>query len=73
MRKQYHFRPSANGLYAWDVDVLVNLTEELQVKTISLSEIKEFDENWWFADKDNNPTCRAITEHFKLINACDIS
>ena len=72
MRKQYHFRPSKNGLYAWDVDVLVALTKELTVKTIPLSDIKEYDENWWFESKENIPTCRAITEHFKLVQACDL-
>jgi len=46
LRKQYHFRLSKNGLYAWDVDVLVALSKELKVKAIPLSDIKEFNENW---------------------------
>jgi len=73
LRKQYHFRPSKNGLYAWDVDVLVELTKDLEVKTVPLSNIKEFEENWWFENADDIPTCSAITEHYKLINACDLS
>ena len=73
MRKQYHFRPSHNGLYAWDVDILVALSQHIKSKTISLSEIKEFNENWWFKDNNDLPTCHAITEHFKLVNACDLT
>jgi len=72
MRKQYHFRPSKNGLYAWDVDILVKLTKDFKPKTIPLVDIKEFDENWWFENSDDIPTCHAITEHFKLVNACDL-
>ena len=73
MRKQYHFRPSKNGLYAWDVDVLVELTKDIEPKTIPLNDIKEYDENWWFGNSDDIPTCRAIVEHYKLIEACDLN
>ena len=73
MRKQYHFRPSKNGLFAWDIAILIALSKNFEVKTIALTDIQEFDENWWFSDLDNKPTCRAITEHFKLVEACDLS
>ncbi len=73
LRKQYHFRPSKNGLYAWDVEVLVELSKYFIPKTIPLANIKEFNENWWFSDSDDIPSCCAITEHFKLISACDLS
>ena len=72
MRKQYHFRPSKNRLYAWDIDILLALTRNFKVKTIPLSDIKEYDENWWFENANDIPSCRAITEHFKLISACDL-
>ncbi len=67
MRKQYHFRKSPNGLYAWDVHRLVELSKELPVESISLSEIQEIDENYWFRGQDDSPTCRAIVDHFRLM------
>ena len=73
LRKQYHFRPSKNGLYAWDIDILIELTKNFNVKTIPLSQIKEYDENWWFENVNDIPSCRAIVEHFKLVNECDLS
>ena len=73
MRKQYHFRPSPNGLYAWDIDILVALSKNIKTKTILLTQIKEFYGNWWFKSDSDLPTCHAITEHFKLVNACDLS
>ena len=73
MRKQYHFRPSKNGLYAWDVDKLVALTENMKAKLLPLSDIQEYNENWWFAGKNDLPSCKAIVEHYKLMQACDLS
>lgn len=73
MRKQYHFRPSENGYYAWDVDNLIELSKNFEVKQIPLDSIEEFDENYWFNGKDDNPSCRAITEHFKLVKETNLS
>ena len=67
------FRPSKNGLYPWDIDILVKLCKDLEVKKVQLSDIQEFDKNWWFSNKEDTPTCRAITEHFKLIQNCDLA
>lgn len=71
MRKQYHFRPSPNGFYAWDVDRLVELSASLPVETIVLSQISELDEPYWFSG-DERPTCRRIAEHFRLMQAADL-
>ena len=38
MRKQYHFRPSANGYSAWDIDRLIKLSSELEKQRVLLSE-----------------------------------
>lgn len=65
MRRQYHLRKSLDGLLAWDIDKLVELTKDLPVKNISLSEIKEIDEAYWF---NSAPTRRQILEHIRLIN-----
>lgn len=71
MRKQYHFRPSPDGLYAWDVDRLVKLSSALPVKSIALKQIAELDEPYWFSSGDE-PTCRRIAEHFKLMLEADL-
>ena len=44
MRKQYYFRPSKHGFYAWDVDRLVGLSKALPIIDVKLSDIKEVDE-----------------------------
>jgi hypothetical protein len=72
MRKQYHFRPSKNGYYAWDVDRLVALSRHLEPKYVDLSAIQELDENFWFGGEGDTPTCRAIVEHMQLIEAVDL-
>jgi len=40
MRKQYFFRQSPRGLLAWDVDRLVDLTRDLPVQSVRLTEIR---------------------------------
>ena len=71
MRKQYHFRPSPNGFYAWDVDRLVTLSTSLAPAVIKLDQIAELDEAYWFSAGDT-PSCRNIAEHFKLMMAADL-
>ena len=73
MRKQYHFRPSRRGYYAWDVDRLVALTKDLRRQKVKLDAIRELDEPYWFSDRDAKPTCRAIVEHMKLVEEADLS
>src|SRR4051794_26705865 len=72
MRKQYHFRPSKNGCFAWDVDRLVALARDFPQTLVPLSDIRELDEPFWF-DHGAVPTCRAITEHARLMQATDLS
>ena len=72
MRKQYHFRPSKNGLYAWDIHRLVELSKNIKPKDITLNSIIELNENYWFGGKEDNPTCLAIAEHCKLIKETDL-
>jgi hypothetical protein len=72
MRKQYYFRPSERGLMAWDVDRLAALTREFPRIQIPLSAIQELDEPFWFGF-GNSPTCRAVVEHARLIDAADLS
>ena len=72
MRKQYHFRLSGNGYYAWDVDRLVSLTKDSERLEVELNSIRELDETFWFGDKSDKPTCRAIVEHMRLIEKSDL-
>lgn len=72
MRKQYHFRPSPEGLRAWDVDRLVALTKDLPVIQVPLSAIAELDKPYWY-DHGYLPTCRSIAEHARLINEADLA
>lgn len=72
MRKQYHFRPSPNGFYAWDVDGLVELSRDIEPQKIKLESIAELDEEFWFASEDSLPTCRTIIDHAKLMRAADL-
>lgn len=72
MRKQYHFRPSPQGLLAWDVDRLVALSRDLPVQAVAVSAIREIDEVYWF-DGDQHPTCRAVLLHMQLIEEADLA
>ena len=56
---------------AWDVDRLVALTKDFPTVQIPLSAIRELDEPFWFG-LDNPPTCRAVVEHARLIEAADL-
>jgi hypothetical protein len=71
MRKQYYFRPSKNGFYAWDVDELVKLSEVLPIVDIDLSNIKELDEQ--LKENGKSVTYRSIAEHMKLVEETDLT
>jgi len=73
MRKQYHLRRSDYGLLAWDVDRLVELASELEPFDLPLTEIRELDETFWFDTEGDEPTCRRIALHAKLILQADLS
>ena len=73
MRKQYHFRPSPNGYYAWDIDRLVSLSAEFKSERVLLASIAEIDEMYWRDDHGGKPTCRFVARHARLIEAADLS
>jgi len=72
MRKQYHFRPSEQGLRAWDVHRLIALSEGLPVRRVALETIGELDEVYWFDDDLERPTCRKVLMHMRLIQEADL-
>lgn len=72
MRKQYHFWPGENGLDAWDVDRLIELSRNLVPKAVPLDGIDEVDSVYWF-DEFQRPTVRKVVEHVRLIQEVDLS
>jgi len=72
MRKQYHFQPSKNGFYAWDVDKLVEKSKDLPRISVKLEDIRELDEDFWYYASDEKPTIRSIVEHLRLMNETDL-
>lgn len=73
MRQQYHFRASDKGLLAWDVFRLIELSRELPIVEIKLSDIKELEEEFWYDLGGTRPTCRNILQHALLIQKADLS
>ena len=73
IRAQYHFRPSPDGLLAWDVRRLIELSSDLAVEQVELANIRELDENHWYAYEGQTPTCRSIVGHIMLIDEADLS
>jgi len=73
VRKQYHFWPSEQGLQAWDVGRLIDLSRDLPRQKIPVSSIREFDEVYWFDGEYQKPTCRKVVEHLQLIQETDLA
>jgi len=73
VRAQYHFRLSDQGLLAWDVRGLIELSADLENKLVQVSAIAELDENHWYAHAGQIPTCRSIIDHVNLIEQADLS
>src|SRR4051794_12221152 len=70
MRKQYYFRPSPQGLLAWDIDRLVLLSRDLPVRAVALSQIRELDAPVF--GEDDTPSWRALVAHIQLVDAADL-
>lgn len=71
MRKQYYFRLSPFGLLAWDVDRLIELTQQLPRKHVPLEDIGELDKPW--TGDGEHQTWRGLIEQVRLIEAADLS
>lgn len=71
VRAQYHFRRSPQGLCAWDVRKLIDLSRHLPVVRVRLAEMRELDEPYWAGD-GHAMTCREVVEHARLIEECDL-
>ncbi len=73
IRPQYHFRVKDDVLLAWDVERLVELSRNLPVREIAVTDIAELDENHWYEYERIKPTCKSIAEHGQLIQDADLS
>jgi hypothetical protein len=73
MRIQYHFRQSPDGLRAWNVHRLVDLTATLPRERVPLTTIRELDEPYWCNEGTKQLTCREVVTHTRLINDCDFT
>ena len=72
LRQQYHFRQSPDGLLAWDVLRLIELSKKFEVIQVKLSEIQELKEAYWFS-LGAPPITEDIAQHAKLIYEADLS
>jgi hypothetical protein len=72
MRPQYHFRSSPQGLCAWNVGRLVELSRDLPREQVPLSAIRELDEPYWNSG-GAGMTCRQVVDHARLMLNCDLA
>ncbi|HMQ04972.1 MAG TPA: hypothetical protein PKD26_13710 [Pyrinomonadaceae bacterium] len=72
MRKQYFFRPSKNGYFAWDVDRLIQLTSDYKTTKVLVNKITELDIPFRLEGSDDIPSYREVAEHAKLIDEADL-
>jgi hypothetical protein len=72
MRAQYHFRQSPNGLRAWNVHRLLDLTRAFPRERVPLTAIRELDEPYWCNEGTKQLTCREVVDHAGLINESDL-
>ena len=67
-----HSRPIEGGRAHWFAERLWDLARDLPVREVPIAAIAEFDQNCWFGP-DTPPTCKAVAEHARRINAADLA
>jgi hypothetical protein len=72
LRKQYYLLPHHGRFIAWDVDRLIQLTNNFSRILVPLDAIREIDEPHWFSGSPQEATCRAVMEHARTINEADL-
>jgi hypothetical protein len=72
MRAQYHFRKSPQGLCAWNVHRLVELSRALPRERILISALRQLDEPYW-NNEGTRMTCRGVVDHARLMLDCDLA
>lgn len=68
------YTKTENGVTkVWHQGRLIELSKRLQVKTVRLDSIAEFDHEMWFGGPNKvKPTCREVAQHAKLINQASL-
>ena len=69
---QKHSRMVNGGRAVWLTERLWKLSAGLEIFSISIDKVKEFEQNCWFGPGDE-PTCRAVAEHARQIADSDLS
>ena len=72
LHQQYHFRNSVDGLLAWDVLKLIDLTKNYEKIQVPLTDIRELKEAYWFG-LGAPPITEDIARHAKQIYEADLS
>lgn len=57
----------------WDVNRLIELSQMLPIIEVPLTDIPDFDTNYWYQFEEDIPTCQSITQHALQINNADLS
>ncbi len=73
IRPQYHFRRTENGIDAWYVERLIELSKDLPLQYIDPTDVSEIRENHWYFHDSSIPTPLSIIEHARLINDCELT
>ena len=72
MRRQYHSRNTAQGNYVWDIHRLIELSRELPVIEVSVSQILENENAFWSQGPSRMLSVKDVALHAKLINETDL-
>ena len=67
-----HSHTVPGGRAFWSVERLWLAAEGLPVGQVAIADIAEFERNCWFGG-GHAPTCRAVAEHARRIQAADLS
>ena len=65
-----HLTPQGRG--HWWTERLWRLSAGLPVVRVKIADIAEFEQDCWFGEA-HAPTCRAVAEHARRIEAADLS
>ena len=67
-----HSNPIPGGRAYWWTQKLWTATRGLPVRRVPIASIAEFDRDCWFQER-HIPTCRAVAEHARRIQAADLA
>ena len=73
MRKQYHSRLVGSNNHVWDVHKLIRATSNLHSRDVSVDDIAEIDENWWYQELGSLPTPRSLALHMQSVHKTDLA